>query len=371
MQKYWLLVLFAISGITLSVAQTKLPYKPYIVAGRVSFPFNTSNDDYIVLQETVAGFPTEYDILMYSIKEDLMYNLTDDRKSTFSVSPPNSAVDPTGNWVLFYSFRNKKNGIYLQNLWSKELITITTNADPYFLCSWSPDGQKILYGEESGLINTPNSVVKVFNMDSKATDSYTLTDNEDYTVIRGHSNPAWSVDAKSIFYNTYLKKDGDFIFEFELATNKLRKLVRGSKPRVNPTTGELIYLDNGGLVGFDSKTNSTRNIFSAFKMENDEEGTFDISADGKSVALTAKVGEFPSGYNRQSIFIVDLNTLTYNKIEMKDKSLLNPQYLNEKELVFQIKGLMTAGRDQIFQLENKLFRSDLEGKKVTRMFNWD
>jgi len=371
MQKYWLLALLAISGVSLTFAQTRLPYKPYIVAGRVSLPFNTSNEDYIVMQETVAGFPSEYDILMYSIKEDLMYNLTDDRKSTFSVVPPNSAIDPTGNWLLFYSFRNRKNGIYIQNLWNKEVTTVTTNADPYFLCSWSQDGKKLLYGEESGLINTPNSVVKVYNLETKATDTFTLTENEDYTVIRGHSNPAWSADGNSIFYNTYLKKDGDFIFQYDFAKNQLRKLVRGLKPRVNPASGELIYLDNGALVGFDPKSNSTRNIFSAFKIENDEESTFDISDDGKSVAVTARVGEFPSGYIRQSIFIVDVNTLAFNQIEVKDKSLLYPQFLNSKEIVFQIKGLMVAGKDQIFQLENKLFKSDIEGKKVTRMFNWD
>ncbi|MCK6601029.1 MAG: hypothetical protein L6Q77_04325 [Bacteroidetes bacterium] len=358
-------------GVSEVFTQTKLPYKPYIVAGRVSLPYSTSDDNFVIMQETVAGFPTEYDILMYSIREDLMYNLTDDHKSTFSVIPPNSAVDPSGKWLLFYSFRNKKNGIYIQNLWTGETIQVTPNADPYFLCSWSPDGSKVLFGEESGLINTPNSVVRVFDVLTKTSESYVLTDNEDYTVIRGHSNPAWSADGKGFYYNTYLKKDGDFIFYYDFSTKVLRKMIRGNKPRINPATSELIYVDNGGLRGYDTKTNQSRFIFNQFPVEDEEDCAYDISPNGKYAAVMAKMGEFPSGTARQAIFIVDLVSQTFTKIEMKDKSLFYPKFINNTEIVFQIKGLMTAGRDQVFQLENKLYRSDLEGKKITRMFNWD
>ncbi|NUQ80046.1 MAG: hypothetical protein HUU10_00415 [Bacteroidetes bacterium] len=371
MKKRFLLLSSVLLIAGLVTGQQSLPYKSYIIAGKVHNPQRTASSNYVVLQEVVAGYPTEYDLLLYSISDNLMYNITEDRKSTYNVSPPVRVVSPDGNWALYYSFKFRKNSVYIKNLWSGETITVTENADPYFLCAWSPDGTKILFGEESGLINTPNTTVRVFDIATRSNREYTLTDNEEHTIIRGHSQPAWAFDGRGFFYNTYLKKDGDYIFHYDLEKNVLRKVVKGTKGRMNLKTGELLYIDNHVLMGYSTTTKRTRVIFDEFPVQKDEEATYDISIDGDLVVLTAKVGEFASGSNINNLFVVDLQNLTSYRIQMPEKSLGYPQFISNTELVFQIKGLVQAGKEQNYALENKLFKSDIEGQRIQQLFAWD
>ena len=371
MSKYLTLVLIAIFFPALVFCQSELPYKPYLLAGFLKNPQITKSDSYVIFQEEVPGQEVERDIVLTDIDRSIHYTLTNDHKSSFCSTYPNSAVETTGNWVMYYSFRYNKNGIYIQNIWTGEIRTVTQNADPYFLCSWSPDGKNILYAEDSGNINAPTFIVKVYNINTGNSVDYELTKKDEETIVRGYSNPTWSPDSKSIFYHTYLIKGGDYIFQYEFASKTLTKLIKGSNPFICKSNGEILYLENDAVFGYDLNTSSSRIIFNSFPVTKDESSFFMSGKNGNHLLVSAVVGKFSTGNDRKDLFIINLSTLAVSELKLKEKSAVNFIKLNGEKVAFQVKGWVTKGRSSGIYLENKLFTCDLSGNNMQLVIQAD
>lgn len=364
--RFFLIAMF-VSGSLL--AQTEIPYKQYQIAGLLKNPQPTNNDRFVVFQEDVPGYEIEHDIILADLEKKIYYAITTDHKSSYITAYPNYAVDPTGVWVLYYSFRYNKNGIYAQNIWTGEILTITLNADPYFLCSWSPDGNKILFVEDTGGVNAPTTEIKVYDMKWGETTTHKLPGTLDETMVRGYSNPVWSQDGNTIYYHTYLSKGGDHVMAFDMKANKLSKLAEGSNPGINRTTGEVVYLNHGGVVGYDPVSKASRIIFNTFPVTKDENSFFVLGKKGNHILISAVVAQFSTGNDRKNLFIVDLNSLQAKEIKFKDKSVLNFVKLNGDQVVYQLKGWITKGRSMGIYQENKLYGCGLDGADSKILLN--
>lgn len=369
MSKYLSFFLIAMFASASLLAQQEIPYKPYQIAGVLKYPQPTNNDRYVIFQEDVPGYEIEHDIILADLQSQTYYAVTTDHKSSFASAYPNYAVDPTGTWVLYYSFRYNKNGVYAQNIWTGEILTITLNADPYFLCSWSPDGNKILFVEDTGGVNAPTTEIKVYDMKWSETSVFKIPGSLDETMVRGYSNPVWSLDGNSVFYHTYLTKGGDHLMQFDLKANKVIKLTDGSNPAVNRTTGEVVYLNHGGVVGYDPVAKVTRIIFNSFPVTKDENSFFVLGKKGYHILISAVVAQFSTGNDRKNLFIVDLNTLQQKEIKFKDKSVVNFIKLNGDQIVYQLKGWITKGRSMGIYQENKLYGCGLDGSNPKVLLN--
>lgn len=365
------LTLIFISISTLGFTQVNIPYNSYNLAGSIKSLHFSGSNDFIIIQEEVPGFPTEFDVLLFQISTQKFFNMTRDQKSTIPVAYPNAPTDPTGNHTLIYSYRGNKNGLYIQNIWSGDVRQITDSADPYFVSSWSSDGSKVLFGEEGGLINTANLSFRVFDLTTGTSTRFTLPGNEDRSILRGYSNPTWSSDGNAIYYHTYLKRDGDQIFEYNMKKNEQKRLLKGSFPKVNPVTGEILYIENQSLLSFDIKQNSSRVVYNAKPIFTDESHQISISTDGKYVALSVNFGEFTTGSPRNGIIIINLTTSETNIFEDKSQSFVNPVFVDSKKVVFQSKNFVTRGREKGFRLESKIFGAEVGGKTVQTIFSYD
>lgn len=369
MSKYFFSILF-FSLLTCGLlAQTTLPYKEYKIAGLLKNPLPTKDDNFVVFQEDVPGYEIEHDIILADLSNKTYYALTSDHKSSFITSYPNSAVDPNGEWVLYYSFRYNKNGIYCQNIWTGEILTISLNADPYFLCTWSHDGTKILFAEDTGIINAPTTEIKVYDLKWAETKSYKIPGTADETPVRGYSNPVWSLDGNTIYYHTYLTRGGDFILIFDLKANTLKRLIKGSNPLVNCTTGELVYLDNSGVIGYDPNTEASRIIFNAYPVTKEDNSFYSICRKGTTLLVAGVVGQFSTGNDRKNLFIIDLATLQYKEVKFKDKSVLNFARLSPNTVIYQLKGWISKGRSMGIYLENKLYGCSVDGTNSKVLLN--
>ena len=120
--------------------------------------------------------------------------------------------------LAYLSARNDMTNIFIKNIQQQGSSRQRTNRQGVLDFSYSPDGQKIVFSEQSGKLN------QIYQTDAE--NGYVCrqitSGNQDYS-------PVYSADKKQIFF-TRLENNGSNIWSYSIENNFLSNYTRGMNP---------------------------------------------------------------------------------------------------------------------------------------------
>ncbi|MFA7229545.1 MAG: S41 family peptidase, partial [Melioribacteraceae bacterium] len=148
-------------------------------------------------------------------------------------------LSPDGRWIAFFSDKSGEYQLYMQKADGGEWIQLTDKLDKFiYHLIWSPDGEKILFGNKDFSIFYVDVKTKKLN---KVDESNFLKNDEFYWEMSDYN---WSPDSKWITYSFARLNRNNQIFLYSLEQKKRFEVTTDFYDNLNPSfdaNGDYLY----------------------------------------------------------------------------------------------------------------------------------
>ncbi|MBA4406663.1 hypothetical protein C0389_05255 [bacterium] len=148
-------------------------------------------------------------------------------------------ISPDGKWIAFFSDKTGEYQLYIQKVEGGDWIQLADKLDKFvYHLLWSPDGEKILFGNKDfSIFYVEIKTKKLVKVD----ESNFLKNDEFYWEMSDYN---WSPDSKWIVYSFARLNRNNQIFLFSLEQNKKYEVTSDFYDNLNPSfdaSGDYLY----------------------------------------------------------------------------------------------------------------------------------